>query len=74
MMVSSRRLRQVLPDATEYKKEAEEESFHYRPKSKREDEGRGRSSVTKGSIGKGSSSRQLVVYGEAANSSSRSLH
>mmetsp|Transcript_12705 Transcript_12705/g.19654 ORF Transcript_12705/g.19654 Transcript_12705/m.19654 type:complete len:629 (+) Transcript_12705:117-2003(+) len=71
MMASSRRLRQVLPDATEYKEEAEE-AFHYRPKSKREDDGRGRSSVTKGS--RGSSSRQLVVYGEAANSSSSRRH
>mmetsp|Transcript_30849 Transcript_30849/g.52731 ORF Transcript_30849/g.52731 Transcript_30849/m.52731 type:complete len:625 (+) Transcript_30849:56-1930(+) len=68
MMASSRRLRQVLPDATEYK----EEAFHYRPKSKREDDGRGRTSVTKGS--RGSSSRQLVVYGKAANSSSSRRH
>mmetsp|Transcript_21869 Transcript_21869/g.43819 ORF Transcript_21869/g.43819 Transcript_21869/m.43819 type:complete len:623 (+) Transcript_21869:117-1985(+) len=64
MMASSRRLQQVLPDATEYK----EEAFHYRPKSKREDDGRGR----QGS--RGSSSRQLVVYGEAANSSSSRRH
>mmetsp|Transcript_31334 Transcript_31334/g.53094 ORF Transcript_31334/g.53094 Transcript_31334/m.53094 type:complete len:602 (-) Transcript_31334:57-1862(-) len=71
-MASSRRLQQVLPDATEYKKEEAEENFHYRPKSKREDDGRGRSSVTKGS--RGSSSRQLVVYGEAANSSSSRRH
>eukprot|EP00984_Skeletonema_dohrnii_P026579 scaffold15922_cov104-Skeletonema_dohrnii-CCMP3373.AAC.10 len=68
MMASSRRLRQVLPDATEYKKEGAEENFHYRPKSKREDDGRrGRSSVSKGS-------RQLVVYGEAAYSSSSRRH